>query len=119
MEVFDFPSDIQERDYRVFPDTLEKDAEVLFHGTSRDAFEAISREGFSPSKVLKSVSFARDSALALSYACQDEGNGVILVVRFCSQSGVRQESSIVYLDDLKNQPEIIGYCIVPYTYRHV
>jgi len=116
---FQWPSNIRDAEYRVFPDEIENDSDILFHGTSCAAFEFIQRDGFKATKVLPSISFARQSSLALSYACNRAGNGVVIAVRFRLGSGLRHEHSIVYLDDPANQPQLVGYCLVPDSYRHV
>lgn len=96
IEEFDFPKDIQDREYRVFPEELENDSQVLFHGTSHEAFKAICKEGFKAAKKLSSISFAHNSSLAMGYACGPEDNGVIIAIRFDSQQALdmKYQSSI-------------------------
>jgi len=111
--------------YRVFPDEMENDPNVFFHGTSASNLASIVRNGFRPTQVLSSVSFARDSSLALNYACSarsaDSPDGCVIMVKFedVNTTGIRSESFGVHVDDLSRLPTIIGYCIIPKEYVFV
>lgn len=111
--------------YRVFPNELENDPLVAFHGTARVNLPSILDQGFAFTRTLKSLSFAKNSSLALSYACKartsNSPDGCILVVRFDSleKRGIGVEHSIIYVTKLDEQPEVIGYCIIPADYQFV
>lgn len=111
--------------YLLFPDDLENDPLVLFHGTAAINLPSILSEGFSPKKALTSSSFSNQSSLSLRYACEsrceESPDGVVIAVRFEATNipGIRQEPFGVHLDDHRIQPVIFSYCIVPagYLYR--
>lgn len=69
-----------ENEYRLFPDHLENDEFVTFHGTAEAKLGAIIDNGFLFAGSLRSLSFAKTSALALGYALrprtQDHPMGV-------------------------------------------
>lgn len=115
----------EDKGYNIFSEALENDPLVLFHGTSESNLKSIMKQGFRFNKRLKSISFAKNSASSLGYACQQRNlespQGVVIVVRFESlqKPYIREEISFVYLDDEKFSPEIIGYCIIPADYDHV
>jgi hypothetical protein len=120
---FKTPRDNQ---YRVFPDELENDPEIFFHGTEERVLEAIRSDGFKfpdPPKA-QSVSFARDSSLALGYASDKRSiaspKGCVIAVRFGvdNRSLRREEPFGIHVDSFDPQPEIVGYCIVPADYDH-
>jgi hypothetical protein len=125
MTAYNFPNNIQALDCQVFPSALERDASVFFHGTSEEAFRAILAGGFRPTKQLASISFVKESPLALRYACEARSsmspNGVVIAARFQSTDtpGIRVENSILYLYDMSKQPSIVGYCIIPASYRFI
>lgn len=117
----------QNDDYRVFPDELENDPEIFFHGTEERVLQAIRSEGFrlpAPPKA-QSVSFARGSQLPLRYASESRSesspNGCVIAVRFRADDRSRKAADSVGLHvySFDPQPEIVGYCIIPasYTYR--
>ena len=109
--------------YAVFPDELENDPTVFFHGTERRVLEAIREEGFAmPSKPkAQSVSFSRTSGLALGYACEKRSNaspeGVVIAVRFNAdnRSLVRSEQFGIHVDRFDPQPEIVRWRSPPTT----
>jgi hypothetical protein len=120
---FPFPNLPDETGYKLFPEELENDLSVAFHGTSKERLASIIDSGFRLSQSTGSASFARSSALALRYASgarsPDSPEGVVIAVRFASLQppGVEDDGhSIIYLRDLKQQPKIIGFCIVPAAY---
>jgi hypothetical protein len=121
---FPFPSDPESADYRLFPDDLESDALVFFHGTAESKLQSILENGFRISGPLPSVSFGRNSSLCLGYACNARGGlspkGVVIAVRFWRLGGphIVQESFGLHVYDLSNPPQIIGYCVVPESYTH-
>lgn len=120
---FTFPNPTEESNYQVFPDEMENDPKIFFHGTAEANLSPIVVEGFRPVKPLTSISFARRSSLALRYACErrcpESPNGCIIVVRFSGgikTPGIEEASMGVHVCDMSRLPEIIGYCIVPNTY---
>lgn len=111
--------------YRVFPYELEDDPLVAFHGTARMHLPSILDHGFAFTRTLESLSFAKGSPLALKYACEarnsHSSDGCILAVRFDSleRPGIVVENSIIYVYNLDEQPNVIGYCVVPADYQFV
>lgn len=109
--------------YRLFPDELESDDYVAFHGTAEENLKSIIDGGFLFKASLQSLSFAKSSSLALKYACEARGdaspNGCVVAVRFSSFDGLVLESSIIHVHRLEKQPTVFGYCIVPADYRFV
>jgi hypothetical protein len=109
--------------HRVFPDAIEDDKHILFHGTAAANLESILRNGFRmPAMDPASVSFARDSSLALKYACappsQPPRKGCIIAVRFDDLNSPRivSESFGIHVHRPDALPPVIGYCIVPDDY---
>lgn len=89
--------------YRVFPHELEDDPLVAFHGTARVKLPSILDHGFAFTSALVSLSFAKGSPLALSYACKARTSyspdSCILAVRFDSleRPGIVVEHSIIHV----------------------
>jgi hypothetical protein len=119
---FQFANPTDETGYRCFPQEMEDDQLIFFHGTAASNLRPILAEGFRPVRALTSISFARTSDLALRYACESRTavspEGCIIMVRFSNveQSGITAEQFGVHVHDLSMIPEIIGYCIVPAAY---
>lgn len=67
---FPFLSAGDENFYRQFPEDLEDSEQVFFHRTAEQTLSSILNRGFIISGSLASVSFAKNSALALKYACE-------------------------------------------------
>jgi hypothetical protein len=118
-----FPWPTAEKGYRLFPEGLENDELVAFHGTAQACLRPIIKHGFSFAGSLSSLSFAKDSSLALSYACSkrsDESReGCVIAVRFAPpvpRRGIQVEVSTIHVFTLDEQPEVIGYCKVPENY---
>ncbi|HZL67370.1 MAG TPA: hypothetical protein VFC29_08570 [Candidatus Limnocylindrales bacterium] len=111
-----------ENDYRLFPDELEDDEQVFFHGTAEANLESIVGGGFKIQGALPSVSFAKTSAVPLRYACEARSpaspNGCVIAVRFGSvdRPGIARESFGLHVYTFDPQPVVIGYCIVPADY---
>jgi hypothetical protein len=109
-------------DYRVFPDELEQDPNVFFHGTDRRFLQSIIDDGFRfpPPGKAQSVSFARTSGITLGYASGLGADGVVIAVRFDSsnRSARAEESFGLHIYRFDPQPEIVGYCVVPAAYAH-
>jgi hypothetical protein len=109
--------------YRVFPNELENDPLVAFHGTARMHLPSILDHGFAFMRTLVSLSFAKGSPLALKYACEartsHSPDGCILAVRFDSleRPGIVVEHSIIHVYKLDEQPVVIGYCVIPTDYQ--
>lgn len=122
---YPFPDNLEASKYQLFPEDLQADDNVFFHGTSRAKAAQICSNGFIISGPLLSVSFARKSSLALKYACEGRGpespDGCVLAVRYNSleRKGILLERGILHDYTLNPQPEIIGYCIVPKLYRFI
>ncbi len=81
-----FLCDLENLEYCLFPDEMEKDEQIFFHGTTEKNFVSIIATGFRISGDLSSISFARNSSLSLKYACQyrcdDSPRGAVLAVRY-------------------------------------
>jgi hypothetical protein len=123
MKEHPFLEPAEEKGYRLFPADLENDELVAFHGTARANLKSIFDNGFRFTADLQSLSFAKNSPLALRYACCARSNsspeGCVLVVRFASlnEAGIANETSIIHVYALSQLPVIIGYCIVPADYN--
>ena len=122
IEVHSFQAEtLEDRGYRVFPDVLENEEYVCFHGTAEENLHSIIKEGFSIVGNLPSVSFARSSSLALKYACEGRTDqakkGCIIVVRFDSFEHVVAEASVVHVFRNDLMPTVVGYSIIPANYE--
>jgi hypothetical protein len=129
---YPFGSPNEQNDYRIFPDDMLNDEHILYHGTAAIKLEPIINGGFkilgkpfNTDGKLPSVSFAWKSRTALIYACErrtpDSPQGCIIAVRFKNL-----ESPLIVPDPVgitvfrqDEMPPVIGYCIVPSTYKHV
>jgi hypothetical protein len=122
---YPFPGANVENGYRIFPDYLENDEFVAFHGTAEANLSSIIGHGFTFAGSLRSLSFATSSSLALGYACRARTdtslNGCVLTVRFglFDRPGIVVETSVIHVHKLDEQPAVIGYCIVPADYEFV
>ncbi|TGQ46936.1 hypothetical protein [Mesorhizobium sp. M00.F.Ca.ET.216.01.1.1] len=120
---YPFPWPDEDKGYRVFPDAMENDDLVAFHGTGRGNLESIIGNRFTFNGPLQSLSFAKESSGALPYACSKRSvaspEGCIIAVRFAPPIprpyGV-VETSVIHVYRLDQQPEVVGYCIVPADY---
>jgi hypothetical protein len=130
VEAFPFPADPKSADYRLFPAHLEDDPHVFFHGTAAVHLPSICKVGFIPSPPLTSVSFAKNSPLALRYACEKRDStspeGCVIAVRYeeLNRRGLKIEPDVSrpeFLHDYTRDPPpvVVGYCIVPATYNYV
>jgi hypothetical protein len=116
----------EENEYRVFPDEMENDQHIFFHGTAKANLQSILRDGFKiPVTDPKSVSFARDSSLTLVYASTPRSEppreGCIIAVRFDDPQSPRivPEHFGIHVSRQDALPHIMGWCIVPETYKHI
>lgn len=130
ISLYDFPDDPASSGYRVFPEFLESDDHVFFHSTLAENCRLIFRDGFripyhDSDAALRSVSFSMSSAVALNHAMDlrshQFGAYCIIAVRYAS---LERSSLVINLIDihdfeLKPPPELIGYCTVPDTYKHL
>ena len=114
-----------ENSYRQFPNEIENNSYIFFHGTAEANFENINNKGFQPKAngKLSSISFAKNSSIALGYACnardKELENGIIIVVDVSNISLEKIKDfgkEAIYLHP-KFQPKIIGYCIIPKSYQ--
>ncbi|MEK6787353.1 MAG: hypothetical protein AABY68_00185 [Pseudomonadota bacterium] len=120
---YKFPWPNEDKGYKVFPPDMESDTHIAFHGTTAARFSSILNDGFKAQGELLSISFAKDSSLSLGYACGKRSlgaEGVVIAVRLqhLNPPCVHEEVSCIYLYCQDQQPEIIGYCIVPANYDH-
>lgn len=128
--VFSFPADPAATDYAIFPAALEDDPLVLFHATPARNHDAIVQHGFKiPDPTgrsgLASVSFAKGSAMALGHAMtlrqSEPGEYCIFAVRYETLDAkcLKNNHSDIHDYALDPQPEILGCCLVPVSYRHL
>lgn len=117
---YPFPWPDEHKGYRVFPEEMENDQLIAFHGTSRTNLDFIINDGFKFASSLQSLSFAKQSPSSLSHACSRRTGispeGVVIAVRFAPpipRPYVTVEISDIHVYRLDEQPEVIGYCIVP------
>jgi hypothetical protein len=119
---YPFPSTPEKNEYRLFPDDMENDGQIFFHGTAEQNFSSIVNNGFRISGNLLSVSFARNSSLPLRYACESRSIsspcGVVLAVRYAclNKPHIVKENFGLHVYNLDEQPKIIGYCVIPANY---
>jgi hypothetical protein len=115
-----------EREYRVFPDTLENDDHIFFHATAAENLQSILEEGLRPGvevgkTTLTTISYAPNSMIALDHWDKkraDRQEGVILALRFETLEELFLSEGTHYSRALKIQPVVIGKCSVPSTYDH-
>ena len=125
MKEYEFPSPDQHKGYALFPEELENDPYVLFHGTAEKNLKSIINQGFKAFPPLASVSYAKQSSSCLGHVCskrssQHSENDVVIAVRFISLDlqGIVQNHSDIHVYKPEIQPEIIGYCVIPSSYNH-
>lgn len=123
---YPFPWPDQDKGYSLFSAELETDELTAFHGTAEANLKSIINDGFKFGDSLSSISFARQSPLALRYGSEARSagspKGCVLVVRFAQpipRPGVTVEASIIYVYNLEEQPKVIGYCVIPEEYQFV
>jgi hypothetical protein len=136
MTEYPFPKPNSNIGYSLFPNTLEDDPNILFHGTSIENLDLIVNEGFKsgaeldggtdPNFKLDSISFAMKSNQCLGHVCQhrDKGNlgdYVVFAVEFDSIDlpGIKVNPSDVHVYDKNIKPIIIGYTVVPNDYKFI
>lgn len=126
MKEYEFQWPDQHKGYALFPEELEDDPCVLFHGTAEKNLPLIIKEGFKAFQPLDSVSYAKKSSASLGHVCskrsvQHSENDVVIAVRFTSlnSQGIVENHSDIYVYKHEIQPEIIGFCIVPSSYSHI
>ena len=120
---YPFPWPHEEIGYNLFPQSLENDELVAFHGTARENLQPIMEVGFKFARTLQSLSFAKESAFALPFACRARSEaspeGCVIAVRFkppLQRAGITVEPGVIHVFNLQEKPEVIGYCIVPADY---
>ncbi|MBL1418911.1 MAG: hypothetical protein COC24_000220 [Alphaproteobacteria bacterium] len=129
---FKLPNKDNEDCYQLFPEELENDPLVLFHGTETSNLQSILKKGFLPANelddiktTLNSVSYAKNSNDCLMYVCSNKSHQstkkCVIAVRFKNLNcvGIRNNNSDIYVDDVSIQPEIIGVCFIPIDYNWV
>jgi hypothetical protein len=126
LEEYPFPWPDQDKGYSLFPPELENDELIAFHGTAQANLQSIIKDGFKFGESLKSISFAKQSSLALRYGSEARTKvspkGCVLAVRFTEpipRPGVGVETSIIYVYKPEEQPKVVGYCIIPENYQFV
>ena len=127
---YEFPDTPASSGFCVFPEELEQDNLVFFHATSAGNRDAIFEGGFripdpTGQTGLTSVSFSKQSLMALDHAMTKRSNNrgqySIIAVRYNSlvREGLTVNVSDIHDFTLDPAPEIIGYCNVPESYRHL
>jgi len=126
MKEYEFPYPNEDRGYKLFPEALENDSCILFHGTLKNKLQSIIKDGFKSFPPLESVSYAKCSSYSLGHICQNNPNerqedSVVIAVKFDSLNikGIANNPSDIHVYKEEIQPKIIGYCIVPKSYRHI
>jgi hypothetical protein len=114
---------LEQANYCLFPDQLEDDDLVLFHGTLAESIAAILSEGFkSAAKLgtgcLTSVTFAYKSREALTHMQNLGGDRVIVAARYgtLDRSSISKNTTDIHDYTLDPAPTVIGYCRVPSDY---
>lgn len=132
IEIYDMPTDVAATGYCLFPPALEDNPLVLFHATPIANYDAIVADGFkipnpggTGSTGLASVSFAKRSSAALTHAMEMRkkipGDYGVFAVKYLTldRKGIANNLSDIHDFTLDPAPEIIGYCTVPASYRHL
>ena len=118
-----FETPREDRSFNIFPNELESDPNIFFHGTTDANRESIFNNGFRCEGELASISFSKTSNLALSYACKKGGglqDGCVLAVRFDSiPDKAAREVSLMYIYEFNPQPTMMGYIVVPKDYKFI
>ena len=123
---YEFRSDqLEGLGYRVFPNELENNPNVLFHATSIANLAAILNNGILPGNEvgqnLMTISYADNSMIALTHwvGVRREGqDGVILALLFPNLDETFISEGTRYSMQLRVQPCFIGKCVVPSSYNH-
>lgn len=133
---YQFPWPNEEKGYNLFPQNLEENENILFHGTFMRNFDSICKNGFlsadvigkgtNPNFKLQSVSYAKNSSQCLAHVCDLRNSSedkavLVFMVQFesISQSRIHVNISDIHVYDPAIQPKIIGYCVVPEEYRFI
>ncbi|MCP4620092.1 MAG: hypothetical protein GY844_27095 [Bradyrhizobium sp.] len=123
---YPFKTPNSEIGYNLFPALMEDHESVFFHGTAEGNLLSIIETGFLLGKKTKSVSFARKSGLALSYACSARSkmspNGCVIAVQIddVKRNGIKSDEEFgLHVYTLDPPPLVIGYCIIPSSYDFV
>ncbi|NTI46631.1 hypothetical protein G6L94_31020 [Agrobacterium rhizogenes] len=131
MSIVEYPfpgsTHMEELHYCVFPDKLENDERVLFHGTLADDFEKIKRDGFKSAvqlgnaRGLGSVSYAKQSSAALSHIRNRHPNDKVIIIAVQFDSATTRRGMVANASDIHvydgTQPNIVGFCKVPSEYQ--
>jgi len=117
-----FPDNMEDKEYRVFPEKIENDTNIFFHGTALEKLNNILLQGFIPQPPLGSVSYAKTSNGAICHAAKHK-NGIIIAVRFADLKapGLKIEISMAHTylaPEKREEPVIIGVCKIPGEYKH-
>lgn len=137
---YEFPfstEDLEKNEYKVFSAEFEDNENMVFHGTNYSFFENIKEEGVKINGGLPSISFASNSGLALSYACDkrnDDSCGVVLAVNISSyrvvnegdksyvikdgEHPITKNGNVYHLCKHADKLDIIAYCLIPKEYQH-
>ena len=93
LEKYEFPWPDESKGYKLFPEELENDPLVLFHGTSEKNLEPIANDGFKACLPLESVSYAKSSISCLSHICRKRSHSTSddVVVIAGTKNGVRHD----------------------------
>lgn len=123
---FPLPNKTDIYNFNLFPKDLEDDKLILFHGTSQKNFHSILDNGFKAVAPLESVSYAFESRSCLSHVCgkrpqNNSENDVVFAVRFetLDDKKIVRNSSDIHVYSSTIRPKILGYCVVPFDYKHI
>jgi len=115
-----FPWPNAEKGYLLFCKEWESDDLVAFHGTPLANLQSIIEGGFTPGRS-NSVSFAKESSEALRHVCSEHPGteNCVIAVRFTPpipRPGVWNDGPHIQVNDLAEQPVVLGWCPVPAAY---
>lgn len=120
-------NDPSSNSYMLFSDALEEDDLVFFHATHEGNLSSILNYGFKSSwqlsgAGLKSVSFSKKSAMALSHAIYKRntlpGEYIVFAVKYdrVDRAGIELKISDLHDFTLNPPPKIIAFCRIPSNY---
>ena len=123
LRIWEAQKPTEQNEYCLFPHSVEGDSNVFFHATPLRFKDPILEEGFRSAHALgtgqlQSVSFAKKSTACLAHlGCRVDEDYVVFAVKFHTMCGVQDNHSDIYLYDERNQPEILGYCVLKAGFR--
>jgi hypothetical protein len=121
-KIYPYTKPAEDSDFCLFPDCLEDDDLVFFHGTLDKNRQDIIRDGFRPAPDgdLVRVTYAtvsKDTLQQMFYKLKDDGDRCVFAVRFESTSGPEfcQEGPLMRVHKTGPQPTVVGYMVIPFA----